>query len=52
MYKLGSATRAERAVLDNTGPWLFTPTAWADLHWDLNVQLAYLPTFTRCPPNE
>ena len=43
MYKLGSATRAGGNVIDLLGPWNFSPTAWADLHWDLNVQLTYLP---------
>ena len=43
MYKLGSATRPGGNVVDLLGPWHFGPTAWADLHWDLNVQLTYLP---------
>jgi alpha-L-fucosidase 2 len=43
MYKLGSATRPGGNVIDLLGPWNFSPTAWADIHWDLNVQLTYLP---------
>ena len=40
MYKLASATRSDRALIDNTGPWL-QPTPWAAVWWDLNVQLTY-----------
>ena len=40
MYKLGSATRADRALIDNTGPWL-TVTPWPNVWWNLNVQLSY-----------
>lgn len=42
MYKLASATRGDRALIDNTGPWL-TVTAWPNAWWNLNVQLAYWP---------
>jgi len=45
MYKLGSATRADRMLIDNQGPWL-QPTAWPGAWWDLNVQLTYWPTYT------
>jgi hypothetical protein len=38
MYKFASATRAERAMIDNHGPWL-EETAWPYATWDLNVQL-------------
>ena len=36
MYKLASATRADRALIDNTGPWL-TVTPWPNAWWNLNV---------------
>lgn len=42
MYKLASATRADRALIDNTGPWL-TVTPWPNAWWNLNVQLTYWP---------
>ena len=40
MYKLASATRGDRALIDNTGPWL-TETPWPNAWWNLNVQLTY-----------
>jgi len=45
MYKLASATRENRGLLDNQGPWL-QPTPWAGAWWNLNVQLSYWPTIT------
>ena len=33
MYKLASATRADRAVYDLMGPWYIEGTSWPDLHW-------------------
>ncbi len=42
LYKLASATRADRALIDNTGPWL-TVTPWPNAWWNLNVQLTYWP---------
>lgn len=42
MYKLAAATRADRALIDNTGPWL-TVTPWPNAWWNLNVQLTYWP---------
>jgi alpha-L-fucosidase 2 len=45
MYKLASATRADRMLIDNQGPWL-QPTPWPGAWWDLNVQLTYWPTYT------
>ena len=44
MYKLGSATRADRAVYDLLGPWPRT-TRWPGLWWNLNVQMAYWPVY-------
>jgi hypothetical protein len=43
MYKLASATRADRMLIDNQGPWL-QPTPWPGAWWNLNVQLTYWPT--------
>ena len=42
MYKLASATRADRALIDNQGPWL-DDTPWPYATWNLNVQLTYWP---------
>lgn len=42
MYKLASATRADRALIDCTGPWL-TETPWPNAWWNLNVELTYWP---------
>lgn len=42
MYKLACATRRDRALIDNTGPWL-TITPWPNTWWNLNVQLSYWP---------
>lgn len=45
MYKLASATRADRPYIDNQGPWL-EPTPWPYSTWNLNVQLSYWPLYT------
>lgn len=45
MYKLASATRGDRALIDNQGPWL-QETPWPGAWWNLNVQLSYWPTYT------
>ena len=42
MYKLGSATRADRAMIDTAGIWQ-TPSRWADSHWDFNIPYCYYP---------
>jgi alpha-L-fucosidase 2 len=42
MYKLGAATRADRPLIDNHGPWL-EKTPWPYATWNLNVQLTYWP---------
>ena len=39
-YKMAAATRADRCVIDNHGPWL-EPTIWPYATWNLNVQLSY-----------
>jgi len=42
MYKLACATREDRALIDNQGPWLQS-TPWNGTWWNLNVQLSYSP---------
>ncbi|MCM2374640.1 glycosyl hydrolase family 95 catalytic domain-containing protein [Aporhodopirellula aestuarii] len=39
-YKLACATRAEKWIIDNQGPWL-EPTAWNAIWWNLNAQLSH-----------
>jgi len=45
IYKMASATRAERGLIDNSGPW-FQPSGWAATWWNLNVQLSYSPFYS------
>lgn len=40
LYKMASATRADRPVLGTLGPWV-EPTPWPGTWWNLNVQLEY-----------
>ncbi|MFP5039837.1 glycosyl hydrolase family 95 catalytic domain-containing protein [Parasediminibacterium sp. JCM 36343] len=40
LYKLASATRGNRPVVDLMGPW-FKPSVWAAYWTNLNIQLAY-----------
>jgi len=42
MYKLGSATRPDRVMIDTAGIWQ-TPSKWADSHWDFNIPYCYYP---------
>ena len=42
MYKLASATRADRPALDLLGPW-YQRTPFGKIWWDQNIQLAYGP---------
>src|SRR5262249_3640179 len=53
MYKLASATRADRPALDLMGPW-FRRTPWPKIWWNLNIQLTYWPVYTanHLPPAE
>jgi len=44
MYKLGSATRADRPAIDLMGPW-FRTTPWPRIWWNLNIQLTYWPVY-------
>jgi hypothetical protein len=43
-YKMACATRADRALIDNHGPWL-QETPWPGAWWNLNVQLTYWPFY-------
>ncbi|MDR1814271.1 MAG: alpha-L-fucosidase, partial [Tannerella sp.] len=45
MYKLASATRSDRMVIDLLGPW-YRQTGWPRIWWNLNIQLAYSPVYT------
>ena len=45
MYKLASATRQDREVIDLQGPWTRT-TPWPRIWWNLNIQLTYWPIYT------
>jgi hypothetical protein len=44
MYKLASATRADRPAIDLMGPW-FRKTPWPRIWWNLNIQLTYWPVY-------
>ena len=44
MYKLASAARSNRPVMDTAGLWQ-TPSKWPFMTWNLNVQLCYWPPF-------
>ncbi|MDR3232253.1 MAG: hypothetical protein LBT46_01060 [Planctomycetaceae bacterium] len=45
MYKLASATRQDRMVIDLLGPW-YQQTGWPRIWWNLNIQIAYSPVYT------
>jgi hypothetical protein len=44
MYKLASATRADRPAIDTLGPW-YSRTPWPGMWWNLNIQLSYWPVY-------
>jgi alpha-L-fucosidase 2 len=44
LYKLASATRADRPAIDLMGPW-FNETPWPRYWWNLNIQLTYYPVY-------
>jgi hypothetical protein len=44
MYKLASATRADRPAIDTLGPW-YDRTPWPGVWWNLNIQLSYWPVY-------
>jgi alpha-L-fucosidase 2 len=45
LYKLASATRADRPAVDLMGPW-YNDTPWPRIWWNLNLQLTYYPVYT------
>lgn len=45
MYKLACATRKDRMVMDLLGPW-YRNTDWPRIWWNLNLQIAYLLTYS------
>lgn len=45
LYKLACATRADKFIMDNQGPWT-GPTPWPGTWFNMNVQLAYTPVCT------
>lgn len=44
-YKLASATRSDKLIIDLQGPWT-NATPWPAIWWNLNTQLTYSPLFT------
>jgi alpha-L-fucosidase 2 len=44
MYKMASATRGDRALIDLMGPW-YDRTNWPGIWWNLNIQLSYWPFY-------
>lgn len=45
MYKIASATREDRPVIDLQGPWYKFGGKWPGIWWNLNTQLAYWPFY-------
>ncbi|WP_157493659.1 glycosyl hydrolase family 95 catalytic domain-containing protein [Draconibacterium sediminis] len=45
MYKMASATREDRPIIDLAGPWYMRDTKWPGIWWNLNTQLTYSPFF-------
>lgn len=46
LYKLASATRADKPMIDLMGPWFSSATPWPAIWWNLDTQLTYSPIFT------
>ncbi|MBN8218557.1 MAG: Tat pathway signal sequence domain protein [Spirochaetes bacterium] len=44
LYKIASATRADRPPIDLMGPW-YQPSAWLAYWMNLNIQLTYWPVY-------
>ena len=44
LYKMACATRADKLIMDNQGPWT-GPTPWPGTWMNMNVQLAYSPVY-------
>lgn len=45
MYKLASATRADKPMIDDSGPW-HLKGGWPLIWWNLEAQLTYAPVYT------
>lgn len=45
MYKMASATRADRPIIDLAGPWYRRGTPWPGIWWNLNIQATYAPFY-------
>lgn len=45
MYKMASATRADRPIIDLAGPWYLRGTKWPGIWWNLNIQATYAPFY-------
>jgi len=45
LYKLASATREDKPMIDLMGPWFTSNTPWPGIWWNLNTQLTYSPLF-------
>lgn len=45
MYKMASATRADRPIIDLAGPWYLRGTPWPGIWWNLNIQATYAPFY-------
>lgn len=45
MYKMASATRGDRPMMDLAGPWYLRGTKWPGIWWNLNIQAAYSPFY-------
>jgi hypothetical protein len=46
LYKVASATRTDKPIIDLMGPWFTSKTPWPAIWWNLNTQLTYSPMFT------
>lgn len=46
LYKMASATRPGKPMIDLMGPWFTSHTPWPAIWWNLNTQLTYSPIFT------
>lgn len=46
LYKMASATRGDRPMIDLAGPWYKKDPQWPGIWWNLNVQCTYAPFFT------
>jgi hypothetical protein len=45
LYKLASASREDKPMIDLMGPWFTSKTPWPGIWWNLNTQLTYSPLF-------